>query len=46
MKVATNNKIYINLHIGYDKTIEVLTKFLDLQINNNLNLKKHIKKNS
>jgi hypothetical protein len=37
-----NNKISINLNIGYDnKTEEVLTtKFLGLQINNNLNWKK------
>jgi hypothetical protein len=44
MKFATNEKTCINLNIGYDnKTVEeVLTaKFLGLQIDNNLNWKKH-----
>jgi hypothetical protein len=45
MKFATNNKISINFNVGYDnKTIEVLTtKFLGLQIDNNLNWKMYIK---
>jgi hypothetical protein len=45
LKFATNNKTRINLNIGYDNKIiiEILTtKFLGLQIDNNLNLKKHI----
>jgi hypothetical protein len=45
MKFATNNKTSVNFNTGYDdKTIqEVLTpKFLGLQIDNNLNWKKHI----
>jgi hypothetical protein len=45
MKFTTNNKTSINLNIGYDNktTEEVLTtKFLGLQIDNNLNWKKHI----
>jgi hypothetical protein len=44
MKFATNNKTSINFNIACDnKTIEVLTtKFLGLQIDNNLNWKKHI----
>jgi hypothetical protein len=43
MKFAANNKTYTNLNIGYDKTTEEVgtTKFLGLQIDNNLNLKKH-----
>jgi hypothetical protein len=45
MKFATNNKRCINFNIGYvNKTIEEevgITKFLGLQIDNNLN-KKHI----
>jgi hypothetical protein len=43
MKFATNSKTCINLNIGYDnKTIEevLTTKFLGLQIDNNLNWKK------
>jgi hypothetical protein len=45
MKFTTNNKTSINFNIGYNsKTIEELvrTKFLGLQIDNNLNWKKHI----
>jgi hypothetical protein len=42
-KFTTNNKTSINFNVGYDKTIEVVTtKFLGLQIDNNLNRKKHI----
>jgi hypothetical protein len=44
MKFATNNKTCINLNIGYDNnTIEDLltNKFIGLQIDDNLNLKKH-----
>jgi hypothetical protein len=45
MKFATNNKTSINCNIGYgNKTTEevLTTKFLGLQIDNNLNWKKHI----
>jgi hypothetical protein len=45
MKYTINNKTSINFNIAYDsKTIEevVTTKFLGLQIENNLNWKKHI----
>jgi hypothetical protein len=44
MKFSANNKTCINLNVGYDtKTIEevLTTKFLGLQISNNLNWKKH-----
>jgi hypothetical protein len=42
MKFVTN-KTCIILNIGYDKKIEeLLTKFLGLQIDNNLNWKKNI----
>jgi hypothetical protein len=44
-KVCTNNNTCINLNIGYgDNTIEEVetTKFLGLQIDNNLNWKTHI----
>jgi hypothetical protein len=42
MKFTTGKKTSINFNIGYDdKTIEVVTtKFLGLQIDNNLNWKK------
>jgi hypothetical protein len=45
MKFTSNNKTCINLNTGYDnkRIKEVLTtKFLGLQIDNNLNWKKHI----
>jgi hypothetical protein len=46
MKFTTNNETRINFNIGYDnKTIEevlLTTKFLGLQIDSNLNWKKHI----
>jgi hypothetical protein len=45
MKFTTNNETSINFNIGYDnKTIKevVRTKFHGLQIDNNLNWKKHI----
>jgi hypothetical protein len=45
MKFCINNKTWVNLNIGYDdKTIEEVetTKFLGLQIDNNLKWKKHI----
>jgi hypothetical protein len=45
MKFTANNKTSINFNIGYDnETIEevLTTKFLGLQIDNNLNWKKHI----
>jgi hypothetical protein len=44
MKFATSNKTSINFNIGYgNKTIEEIlrTKLLGLQIDNNLNWKKH-----
>jgi hypothetical protein len=44
MKFATNNNISINFNISYDnKTTEkvLTTKFLGLQLDNNLNWKKH-----
>jgi hypothetical protein len=43
MKFCTTNKNYVNLRIGYvDKTIEdtETTKFLGLQVDNNLKWKK------
>jgi hypothetical protein len=45
MKFCTTNKNCVNLSIGYeDKTIEEVetTKFLGLQINNNIHWKTHI----
>jgi hypothetical protein len=45
IKFATNNKPSINFNIAYEnKTVEEIlrTKFLGLQIDNNLNWKKHI----
>jgi hypothetical protein len=45
MKFVINNKTCINLNIGYyNKTIEEvgITKFLSLQIDDNLNWKRHI----
>jgi hypothetical protein len=45
MKFCANNKTCVNLNIGYgNKTIREVetTKFLGLQIDNNLNWKTHI----